>query len=99
MATRFVWDANKARTNVAKHALEFEDALLAFADPFAVTERDRIEGGELRWQTLGMVHGQLIIMVAHTVQDADAETEVIRIVSARRADRKERRRYEQANYP
>jgi uncharacterized DUF497 family protein len=98
MATRFAWDEHKARANVLKHGLEFEDAVLAFADPFAVTEQDRIEGGELRWQTLGVICGQLVVMVAHSVRNGDADTEVIRIISARRADRKERRRYEQAYY-
>ena len=38
----------------------------AFADPFALTEQDRIEGGEARWQTLGMVEGRVPLLVAHT---------------------------------
>jgi uncharacterized DUF497 family protein len=67
-----------------------------FADPFALTEQDRIEQGEYRWQTLGMVEGVTVLLVAHTVRDADDGTEIIRIISARRADPKEQRRYEQA---
>ena len=38
-----------------KHGIDFATAALAFADPFAVMQQDRIEGGERRWQTLGMV--------------------------------------------
>jgi uncharacterized DUF497 family protein len=72
----------------------------AFADPFALTEQDRTEGGEQRWQTLGDVDGRLLVLVAHTVRDDDEDgqaAEIIRIISARAADRKERRRYEQEN--
>jgi len=94
MATRFEWDPDKAAANERKHGIAFEIAVLAFADPFALIEQDRIEGGEYRWQTLGMVQGVLLLLVAHTVRDED-DAEVIRIISARPATRSERRRYEQ----
>lgn len=95
---RFMWDPEKAASNLRKHGVSFEIALRAFADPLARSEQDRIEGGEERWQTLGMVEGHLLLLVAHTVQEEDEQSlpvEVIRIISARAADRKERRRYEQ----
>ena len=66
-----------------------------FADPFAVVEQDRIENGEHCWQTLGIVDGYLLPLVAHIVQDDEDGTEIIRIISARRAEPKERKRYEQ----
>ncbi len=59
----FEWDEAKAKTNERKHGVRFEDAILVFADPFALTEQDRIEGGELRWQTIGMVGGIVLLMV------------------------------------
>jgi len=59
-------------------------------------EQDRIENGEERWQTIGVVDGIVMLLVAHTVREQD-DIEVIRIISARRADRKERRRYEKEN--
>lgn len=90
----FEWDEAKAGTNVRKHGVRFEDAMLAFADPFALVDQDRIAGGELRWQTLGLVGGILLLLVAHTVR-SEAEDEVIRIISARRATRKERQRYDE----
>jgi uncharacterized DUF497 family protein len=96
MTTRFEWDTTKAASNLRKHRVSFEIAMRVFSDPFALTEQDRIEGGEQRWQTLGVVEGVLMLLVAHTVCD-DGETEVIRIISARRAEPKERRRYEQRN--
>lgn len=96
MVIRFVWD--KAVSNLRKHGISFETALRAFADPFARSEQDRIEEGEERWQTLGMVEGHLLLLVAHTVREEDErslQVEVVRIISARVADPKERRRYEQ----
>ncbi len=98
MITRFEWDPAKAASNLRKHRVSFETAIRAFADPFAFTEQDRIEGGEQRWQTLGMVEGYVLLLVAHTIHEEDEDgqsVEIIRIISARPADRKERRRYEQ----
>ncbi len=50
---------------------------------------------EERWQTIGMVNGALIVLVAYTV--VDEEGEVLRIISARRVTRQERMEYEEAN--
>ena len=95
MQTRFEWDVAKAQSNLHKHRVSFEIAVRVFADPFAMVEQDRIENGERRWQTLGMVDGCLLmLLVAHTVQDDEDGTEVIRIISARRAEPKERKCYE-----
>lgn len=97
MKIQFEWDQPKAESNLRKHKVSFEIAVRAFADPFALTEQDRVENGESRWQTLGMVEGDLLLLVAHTIRNADNGTEHIRIISARRAEPKERKRYEQAN--
>ena len=98
MKTRFEWDPAKAEANWNKHRVRFEVAARVFADPFAWTAQDRIENGEARWQTLGVVEGScLVLLVAHTVSDDEDGTEVIRIISARRADQKERKHYEQSN--
>jgi uncharacterized DUF497 family protein len=59
MQTRFEWDAEKAKTNLIKHRVSFETAAQVFADPFAMVEQDRIEEGEYRWQTIGLVGGYL----------------------------------------
>lgn len=94
---QFEWDEAKNKKNANKHGICFETAVFAFADPLQVATQDRIENGEARWQTIGMVRGRLLLLVAHTVWDEHDGTEVIRIISARRADAKERKRYEQAN--
>lgn len=64
-----------------------------FDDPQHLSQQDRIENGEYRWQTIGLVHGIVVILVAHTIR-FESGNEIIRIISARKADRKERSRYE-----
>lgn len=68
-----------------------------FADPLALIRQDRIEGYEPRWQALRMVDCTIMLLVAHTVRE-ESGFDVIRIISARRAEPKERRRYEQENH-
>jgi uncharacterized protein (DUF4415 family)/uncharacterized DUF497 family protein len=63
---RFEWDEAKARSNTRKHGVRFEDAMLVFADPYALAGQDRVEGGEVRWQTLGLAGGIVMLLVAHT---------------------------------
>lgn len=94
MERYFEWDTTKAESNFRKHGIRFEEAAHVFTDPLAVSGIERIEHGELRWQTIGTVGGCLLVLVAHTVRQDDESSEVIRIISARRADRKERRLYE-----
>jgi uncharacterized protein (DUF4415 family)/uncharacterized DUF497 family protein len=60
----FEWDEAKAKTNERKHGVRFDDAILVFSDPYALMEQDRIEGGELRWQTIGLVGGVVQLLVA-----------------------------------
>lgn len=92
MDTRFEWDTTKARSNLAKHEISFEIAALVFDDPYAIVEQDRIEGGEYRCLAVGKAIGSLLLAVVHTTRDEDVE--IIRIISARRAVRKERKAYE-----
>jgi uncharacterized DUF497 family protein len=97
---RFEWDEAKNLSNRRKHGVSFEEASAAFLDPLYVSVLDRDADGEPRWQTLGVVGGLLLLAVAHTVrEECDDGTliEVIRIISARPATRKERRRYEDEN--
>ena len=99
-AIRFEWDEAKNISNRRKHGVSFEEACHVFFDPLFVSVLDRIEGGEERWRTYGEVEGLLLLLVAHTVREDDCHettVEVIRIISARRATRKERQRYEEEN--
>ncbi|MDR3323658.1 MAG: BrnT family toxin [Zoogloeaceae bacterium] len=92
---RYAWDSAKATANIKKHGILFEDAALACHDPLAQTRAARIERGELRWQTIGMVDG-FLLFVAHTVEE-HGNIEVWRIISARRTTIKERKDYEHSS--
>lgn len=92
---RFEWDPMKARINQRKHGVSFDDAMHIFEDPYALFDYDRTdEAGELRWQALGLAGGVVVLLVAHVIR-SEGEDEVIRLISARRATRKEHHRYEQ----
>ena len=97
--TRFTWDESKNISNRRKHdGIAFEVAAQVFRDPLRLTRQDRIEGYEMRWQTIGSVHGVTVLLVAHTITEEDSDgtqIEAIRIISARRATRSERKRYEE----
>jgi uncharacterized DUF497 family protein len=88
----FAWDEGKNRINKRKHRVSFETAGLIFDDPHHLTRQDREVDGEPRWQTIRVVHGVYLLLVAHTVNEYDEE---IRIVSARKATRRERSLYAQ----
>ena len=93
MSIEFTWDPAKAEENRRKHGVGFDTAKAVFADPFAVSDMERIENGEYRWQTIGLVNGCVMLLVAHTIADDDT-IERIRIISARRATSREVKRYE-----
>ena len=86
---RFEWDPEKARRNLSKHGVSFEDAATAFADPLSITRFDPDHSDdEDRFLLLGATHAGLLVVVAHTDRD-----DSLRIISARMASRRERRTY------
>ncbi len=93
---RITWDEEKNSKNKSKHKVSFETARHIFSDPLHVSVQDRHKEGEERWQTVGMVAGILLLLVAHTW--SFGEEEEIRIISARKADAHERKRYEEGIY-
>ena len=94
---QFTWDERKNRANRRKHGISFETAVLVFEDPDHLSIQDREVEGELRWQTIGMVQGKQILLVAHTLSESvhEAKEEVARIISARKATPQERSIYAQ----
>ncbi len=92
---QFSWDENKDRSNYRKHGVYFETATLVFDDPDFLMMHDRTVDGEERWQTIGLVRGVLLLLVAHTIQDAE-DQEIVRIISAREVTAHERRLYEES---
>jgi uncharacterized protein len=90
---RFEWDENKNESNQAKHDISFETAALVFKDPNRLLFIERVEDGEERWHAIGIVEGTyLFLTVVHTYTEEDAEA-VVRVISARRATRHERKLY------
>lgn len=89
------WDDAKNESNQRKHGISFAVALLVFDDPLHVTRHDRVENGEQRWQTVGLAGGVALLLVAHTWRDVGNSGEHIRIISARRSTKLERKVYEQ----
>jgi len=86
--SEFEWDDRKAAANYARHRVTFEDARLAFEDTYAIAREDiRQDYGEPRVILLGMTEDRLL-HVAYTVRG-----ERVRIISARLAEPRERRRY------
>jgi uncharacterized DUF497 family protein len=86
----FEWDTSKADSNVEKHGVGFIEATTVFGDPLEVTipDPDHSEG-DLRFLSLGRSAQGRLLVVAYTERDGR-----IRLISAREAAPKERRKYE-----
>ena len=88
---KFEWDARKAAENRRKHRVSFEEASTVFGDPLAITFPDPDHSvGERRHLTFGLSGEGRLLAVSHIDR-----RDVVRIISARRALRSERRIYEQ----
>ena len=91
MPLTFEWDSRKARSNLAKHSVGFEEASTIFGDPLSLTipdpEHSRMER---RYITMGRAFNAKLLVVVHTNRGDN-----IRIISARRASRRERKSYEE----
>jgi uncharacterized DUF497 family protein len=92
---RFEWDAEKDRTNRAKHGIDFRTAARVFTDPDMLLSEDRTDdGSEQRWHALGLAGGiEPLLVVVHVYREAKDGEEIIRIISARKASKSESRRY------
>jgi uncharacterized DUF497 family protein len=88
---KFEWDPKKARSNLKKHKVSFEEAATALADPMAATGADPDHSiGEFRYITFGISKRGRLLVVAHT-----EEGDSIRTISARIARKGERKIYEE----
>jgi uncharacterized DUF497 family protein len=86
----------KASANLKKHGISFEEASTVFADPNAMDGRDlNHSASEIRFLRLGRSAFRMVLMVAYTLRRTE-NGETIRIISARRASRKERATYARA---
>ena len=92
---KFEWSKDKNKLNIQNHQIDFEEAKEVFDDPLHISRLDfRFDYFEERWITLGLTNKQKILVVANLFFDENGE-EIIRIISARVANPKERKFYEQ----
>jgi uncharacterized DUF497 family protein len=79
-------DPIKAKSNVKKHGISFEEAETALLDPFALAQEDGYSMQEKRWVLIGMSNSARLLTVVYTLRDND---NIIRLISARKSTRKE----------
>jgi len=92
----FEWDLKKAKENCRKHKVSFENSATIFLDPSAVTIFDLEHSNyEDRWITMGVDNKGVLIVVVHTFQQIDDSVCRIRIISARKATKKETAHYKE----
>jgi len=93
MGIKFEWDAAKARLNLTKHSVSFEEASTVFGDRSAITIPDPVHSlAEERFVTIGVSdQGKILVVVATERGDS------LRLISARSASRRERKQYEEAD--
>ena len=93
MGIKFEWDAAKARLNLTKHSVSFEEASTVFGDRSAITIPDPVHSlAEERFVTIGVSdQGKILVVVATERGDS------LRLISARPAGKRERKQYEEAD--
>ncbi len=90
----FEWDPQKAKINLKKHKVSFERACTVFKDPNALSIYDEEHSEkEDRWVTLGMDLNGTLLVVVHTFKQLNEKICKIRIISARKATKKEIEQY------
>lgn len=83
------WDSDKADSNLKKHGVSFEEAATALLDPMALAQEDAVSEGESRWVLIGMSAQMRLLTVVYTLRRQDR----VRLISARKATRKETKHY------
>jgi uncharacterized DUF497 family protein len=90
----YEWDAKKAKNNLRKHGVSFEEASTVFLDPLAITFPDPDHSDEDdREITIGLTTKNRVVFVSHCPRG-----DRTRIIGARRTSRRERKQYEESNY-
>lgn len=91
MSLQFEWDPKKAKANLTKHEVSFEEAITVFADPLArIFDDDEHSGEERREIIIGHTTEHDLVLVSFTAID-----QRVRILSARKVTRRERKDYEE----
>ena len=92
----FEWDDVKAESNLAKHGVDFMDAMSVLLDPLAMTRFDdeHSDDGE-RWVSVGRAGNGQLLLVIHTFSATGSNLALVRLISARPVTQREREQYEQ----
>ena len=94
----FEWDDTKAAANLVKHGVDFMDAMTVFSDLLAMTSFDTEHSDdEERWVSVGNSTNGGLLLVIHTFFSTGPNSALIRLISARRATKRERQQYEQGS--
>ena len=94
MNYNFSWDIKKARQNIIKHNIKFENTATVLRDPNALSIFDEEHSlNEDRWMTMGIDSNGILLVVIHTFHQIDDENNNIRIISARKATKVEIKQY------
>ncbi len=89
----FEWDPNKARYNLQKHGVSFQEAVTVFTDELSITNYDlRHSEQEERFMIVGWSHRRNLLMISYTERENR-----IRIISSRKLRKNERKAYEKRN--
>ena len=92
----FEWDAKKAKANLKKHKVSFEEAKTIFNDPLLITFPDEEHSeDEERFISIGMAASDRVLLAVHTEREETEDLLIIRIISCRKATASERRVYEE----
>lgn len=95
MDIKFDWDKKKNAANQKKHGISFEEATEVFEDPLHISVMDRrFDYFDERWITLGATKKGTVIVLGHLYYFSESDEETIRIITARKATKKERENYE-----
>ena len=96
MELLFEWDENKARENLKKHKVSFEEAKTVFNDPLLITFPDEEHSGtEDRYISIGTSAPNKVLLVIHTERETAEDTLIIRLISCRKATASEQKTYEE----
>jgi len=96
MELLFEWDENKARENLKKHKVSFEEAKTVFNDPLLITFPDEEHSeAEDRYISIGTSAPNKVLLVIHTERETAEDTLMIRLISCRKATASEQKTYEE----
>ena len=87
----FEWNKGKNAANIRNHRIDFADVPPIFSSPMFIELDDRQDYGEDRWAGIGILRNIVVVVIF-----TEPRQDTIRIISARKANKYERKRYEQA---